>query len=125
MVRADHRRLGSDAEQYVFRYLRTKGLRPVARNYRTRRGEIDLVMLDGDCLTFIEVRYRNAHSFVSAFLTVDARKQGKLANAAAMFLSRHGRFRHNPCRFDVVGVDCDTKGHLTIDWRRDAFRPGG
>lgn len=125
MVRTDRRRLGFDAEQHVFRYLRSQGLQPVARNFRTRRGEIDLVMLDGDCLAFIEVRYRNARSFVNALLTVDARKQGKLANAASMFLAKHGRYRHSTCRFDVVGVDRKDNGELTIDWRRDAFRPGG
>lgn len=125
MVRRDRRRLGFDAEHYVFRYLKSRGLRPVARNFRTRRGEIDLVMLDGDCLAFIEVRYRTARSFVGASLTVDSRKQQKLAHAAAMFLSKHHGFRHSACRFDVVGVDRDDDNRLTIDWRRDAFRPGG
>lgn len=125
MVRADRRQLGFNAEQYVYRYLRSRGLRPVARNFRTRRGEIDLIMLDGECLAFIEVRYRTARSFVNALLTVDFRKQRKLANAAAMFLSRHGRFRHATCRFDVVGVDRDDGGELIVDWQRDAFRPGG
>ena len=125
MVRADRRRLGFDAERYVFRYLKSQGLRPVARNFRTRRGEIDLVMRDGDCLAFIEVRYRTASSYVGASLTVDARKQQKLASAAAMFLSIHDRFRHSTCRFDVVGVDRDANDQLTVDWRRDAFRPGG
>ncbi len=81
-------------------------------------------MLDGDCLAFIEVRYRNASSFVNALLTVDARKQGKLASAAALFLAKHGRFRHSTCRFDVVGVDRNENGELSINWRRDAFRPG-
>ena len=124
MVRADRRRLGFDAEELVFRYLRSRGLRPVARNFRTRRGEIDLIMLDGNCLAFIEVRYRTSRSYVDALRTVDARKQAKLANAAAMFLSVHGRFRHHTCRFDVVGVDRDDGGQLTFDWQRDAFRPG-
>lgn len=124
MVRADRRRLGFDAEELVFRHLRSRGLRPVARNFRTRRGEIDLIMLDGDCLAFIEVRYRTSRSFVDALQTVDARKQAKLANAAAMFLSMHGRFRHNTCRFDVVGIDRDDGDRLTFDWQRDAFRPG-
>lgn len=97
----------------------------MTRNFRTRRGEIDLVMLDGDCLAFIEVRYRTARSFVSAALTVDARKQRKLASAAATFLAQHDRYRHSTCRFDVIGIDRDDGGRLKIDWRRDAFRPGG
>lgn len=82
-------------------------------------------MLDGDCLAFIEVRFRTARSFVNAALTVDTRKQGKLASAAAMFLAKHDRYRHSTCRFDVIGVDRDDRGSVKIDWRRDAFRPGG
>lgn len=81
-------------------------------------------MMDGECLAFVEVRYRAARSFVSAILTVDARKRRKLAEAAAMFLSMNARYRHNTCRFDVVGVDRDDTGRLSVEWRRDAFRPG-
>lgn len=81
-------------------------------------------MMDGDCLAFIEVRYRGSMSFVSASQTVDRRKQRKLASAAGMFLAMHRRFRHSTCRFDVVGVDRDDDGELTIEWQRDAFRPG-
>lgn len=124
MVRADRRQLGFDAERRAFHYLRKQGLRPVAKNFRTRRGEIDLIMQDGDCLAFIEVRYRAAKSFVSALLTVDSRKQNKLVCAASMFLSMHHQFRNSTCRFDVVGVDVDDSGEVSIDWRPDAFRPG-
>lgn len=108
----------------AFRFLRERGLRPVTRNFRTRRGEIDLVMLDGSCLTFIEVRYRNDSSFVGAAQTVDARKQKKLAAAAAMFLSANSQFRAHVCRFDVIGVNSDQQGALSVDWLQDAFRPG-
>ena len=48
--------LGDEAEQRALEYLVGEGLRPVTRNYRCRSGEIDLVMLHGKCLTFIEVR---------------------------------------------------------------------
>lgn len=114
--------LGNRAEQFAFRYLKRRGLTPVARNFRTRRGEIDLIMLDGECLVFVEVRYRTGSSFVRAVHTVDARKQRKLANAAAMFLSMNRRFQEFTCRFDVVGVDRDDDGGIGIDWLRDAFR---
>lgn len=122
MVGADRQRIGFDAEQLAFRYLRSNGLRPVSKNFRTRRGEIDLIMLDQDCLAFIEVRYRTCNSYVSATHTVDGRKQQKLAAAASMFLAMHARFQNRTCRFDVVGVDQDRHGDVSISWLKDAFR---
>ena len=80
-------------------------------------------MLDKACLTFIEVRYRAHNSFVHAILTVDARKQQKLINVASMFLSMHQYYRSHVCRFDVVGVDIDRHGEISIEWLQDAFRP--
>ncbi len=79
-------------------------------------------MLDGDCLVFIEVRFRGGASLVDAVATVDARKQRKLTQAAAVYLSKHPEFCHHSCRFDVVGVDRRDHGHDEIRWLRDAFR---
>ena len=124
MVRGTTRRVGINAEQLAFRFLRKQGLKPVCRNFRSRRGEIDLIMLDDACLVFVEVRYRTEASFVSAALTVDSRKQRKLACAASMFLSMNRSFGNRVCRFDVVGVDRDAGGEISIDWMQDAFRPG-
>ncbi len=124
MVRDSTRRVGVNAEQLAFRYLRHNGLRPVRRNFRCRRGEIDLITLDDECLVFVEVRYRNEASFVKAAVTVDSRKQRILTQAASMFLSMNKTFGNRVCRFDVVGVDRDARGKISIDWMRDAFRPG-
>ncbi len=95
----------------------------MARNFRCRRGEIDLIMQDGACLVFVEVRYRSKNSFVEAPFTVDTRKQRKLVQTALMFLARNQRFRNHVCRFDVVGVDRDSTGEVSVRWMRDAFRP--
>jgi putative endonuclease len=78
-------------------------------------------MLDGDCLVFVEVRYRSGRSFAPAALTVDDRKQRKLARAAEMFLATRREYAGSPARFDVVGVDHDTDGNITLEWLRDAF----
>ena len=102
-------------------FLKNKGLRPVTRNYRCRHGEVDLIMLDGDCLVFVEVRYRSSRSFAQAALTVDDHKQRKLARAAEMFLATRRTFSRNPARFDVVGIDRDAGGRITVEWLRDAF----
>ena len=118
------RQTGLNAEQTAFQYLRDKGLQPVRRNFRSRRGEIDLIMLDDACLVFVEVRYRNEMSFVRAVQTVDIHKQRKLAHAAAMFLSMNPYFSDHVCRFDVLGIDRKSDGEIFVEWMRDAFRPG-
>ena len=95
----------------------------IDRNFRCRLGEIDLVMQDGECLVFVEVRYRKAHGFGSAATSVDVRKQRKLTRAARFFLSRHRRLANRPVRFDVIGIDVVAGDELRIEWIRDAFRP--
>jgi putative endonuclease len=103
--------------------LQQKGLSPVQRNFQCRLGELDLIMRDGECLVIVEVRFRNSHSFVPAGLTVNQRKQQKLLRTTALFLAWNERFANCPVRFDVVGVDADARGEMTINWIQDAFRP--
>jgi putative endonuclease len=90
----------------------------VTRNFRTRGGEIDLIMLDGDCLTFVEVRYRKSTRFSSPAPTVDHHKQRKILRTAAMFVANSQRYARHTMRFDVVAIAGDT-----IEWIQDAFRP--
>ncbi len=92
----------------------------MTRNFRCRGGEIDLVMLHGDCLTFVEVRYRRSARFSAPAPTVDNRKQQKILRTAAMYLARHKRFANHTMRFDVVAIS----GDRAVDWIQDAFRPG-
>ena len=124
MVQNSKERLGQNAEQLAFRFLRDKGLRPIRRNFRCRHGEIDLIMLDDSFLVFVEVRCRGETSLVEATLTVDARKQRKLSRAAAMFLAMNRHYGEHVCRFDIVGINRTSDAALSIDWMQDAFRPG-
>ena len=94
---------------------------PVARNFYCRGGEIDLIMLDEDCLVFIEVRFRSTSKFARACDTVDARKQRKIIRTAAMFVARNHRFGNAVMRFDVVAAEGPEEA--IIDWIKDAFRP--
>lgn len=118
MAPRDTRAVGNKVERFAQRFLIKKGLIAVAKNFQCRSGEIDLIMLDVNCLVFIEVRYRAADQRVSAKLSVDARKQNKLVKTAAMFLSQHHRYARHTVRFDVIAVDGDK-----LEWIRDAFRP--
>jgi putative endonuclease len=113
--------IGSIAEQKALHFLIARGLRPVARNFRCRGGEIDLIMLDGNCLTFVEVRYRASAKFISAHQTIDNRKQRKIIRTAAMYIARNRQFATHTVRFDVVAVEGSQQ--MSIAWISDAFRP--
>jgi putative endonuclease len=79
-------------------------------------------MLDSDCLVFVEVRYRRPNRFASAAVSVDARKQRKLASAAAFYLGRNSALAKHVIRFDVVALDGPTETKSKLQWLRDAFR---
>jgi putative endonuclease len=115
---------GQAAEERALAHLESHGLTLVARNFRCRLGEVDLVMLHGQSLVFVEVRSRKSSRYASAAESVDFRKQRKLARAAGLFLLRRPAFRHHPVRFDVVALDGPSPERYTIQWLRDAFRPG-
>jgi putative endonuclease len=119
--RPDERRaLGRRAEELAAEWLGRHGARVVARNLHLRHAELDLVALDGDVLCFVEVRARTGDGFGSAFESVDARKQRRIARAAAEALARLPWPRHRSERFDVVAVDFGA-APPAIEWLRDAF----
>ena len=93
---------GDDFEARSAALLEARGLRILARNFRCRRGEIDLIATDGELLIFVEVRARRSLAFGGAAASVDRKKQCKIARCANYFLSRHAQWRHLPCRFDVI-----------------------
>ena len=105
---------GSVAEDEAARFLTRQGLDIVARNYRTRFGEIDLVARDGATLVFVEVRMRSSDRFGGAAASIDGRKKNRIVAAARQFLARLAH--EPPCRFDVVTLDGDTP-----NWLRGAF----
>ncbi len=92
----------------------------VARNFRCRSGEIDLVMRDGDQITFVEVRYRNNTDYGSALESIDWRKQQRLIVAAKYFLAKHPKLQQYSCRFDALGLT-EIDGEVHYDWVKDAF----
>jgi putative endonuclease len=123
LVRRTSRAVGQQAELEAEAFLIERGLATVTRNFSCRLGEIDLVMRDGGCLVFTEVRFRAGRRLAAASLSVDRRKQAKLVRTAALFLGRHQRLATLPTRFDVVAIDVDDRGRRSLEWIRDAFRP--
>jgi putative endonuclease len=116
------RRLGEQVEETVARALERRGGRILARNERTTavRGEIDLVMLDGADLVFVEVKARTEGARYGperAALAVTRRKQVKLRSLARAWLAdRAGELPpYRRLRFDVVGVTVNPLGRV-VDW---------
>lgn len=108
---------GEREETLALRHLQGQRLQLVARNYRCKGGELDLVMRDADTLVVIEVRKRSNANFGSAAESVDARKQAKIVHATRMFLSEHAAFSNCAVRFDVVALDAADR----IEWLQAAF----
>lgn len=104
------------------RHLLAAGLQVLDRNVHYRGGELDRVMLDGDVLVFVEVRYRAASSFGDGALSVDRRKQLRLLLAAQSYLCEHPAQANRACRFDVVYAQGEPP---RLRWLRDAFRADG
>lgn len=114
------RAVGRRAETLARRYLEHRGLSLVQCNFRTRRGEIDLVMRDGPAWVFVEVRYRANVGFGGAADTIDLRKQRRIVACAEYFLQQQSG--DAPARFDVICIDRRRDG-TDVNWIRDAFRP--
>jgi len=94
---------GAQAEDLAAAWLERRGLRLVARNFRTRHGEIDLVMRDGATVVFVEVRLRSSARFGGAAASITAAKRARLVAAAEGYLAQLGK--EPPCRFDAVLLD--------------------
>lgn len=113
---------GQQFEALAANWLSDRSVRVIARNYRCKSGEIDLVALEGNCLLFIEVRCRGNPRFSSAAASVDRRKQLKLIRAAQFFLQRNPRWTNMPCRFDVIALEPRQSGtDIAVRWIRAAF----
>lgn len=112
--------VGARFEQRALEALELAGLKLVERNYRTRFGELDLIMREDDTLVFVEVRYRRDPSFGGGVASVGPAKREKLMRAAQGFLQAHPKFASMPCRFDVVAFDGDASSPQR-DWQRAAF----
>lgn len=107
---------GAHAEALAADYLQRRGLRLLARNYRCRLGEIDLILADGAVLVFAEVRLRRNADYGGAAASITAAKRQRIVRAARHYLSGKPELA---CRFDVVLLDALTADR--IEWIKDAF----
>ena len=110
---------GLQGEQAAENYLRnTCGMTLLERRYRTRHSEIDLIMLDGETVVFVEVKTRKTGSPGTGMMAVNSAKQKRIAQGAVLYLMNSRRM-NQPVRFDVLEVRPDSVVHVP-----DAFQPG-
>jgi putative endonuclease len=99
----EHLRRGELGERVAKKYLRQLGLKFLTANFRSERGEIDLIFRDDDCLAFIEVKTRSSEDWTRPAAAVNAERRRRLSRAALDYL----RLLKNPpvrIRFDIVEV---------------------
>lgn len=119
---------GSKGERIAAWYLERQGFRVVARNYRIRQGEIDLVAENDTYLLFVEVKTRKADAWLRGEDAVDTHKQTRLRAAAAHYLAQSdfdavpGQASEKQPRFDVICIEALPEGRWGIRWYRDAFQ---
>ena len=102
-VLPEHLRRGALGEKAAKKYLQKSGLKFLTANFKSHRGEIDLIFRDGDCLVFVEVKTRSSEDWVRPAAAVNARKRKLLSGCAMDYL----RLLKNPqvkFRFDIVEV---------------------
>jgi putative endonuclease len=116
----DRREAGNEAEEAALAHLKRSGLKLIARNYRCKAGEIDLIMLDGETLALIEVRFRATSDFDGPAASVTQRKRRRIIQAAGHLLLTRADLRRHPARFDVIGVSPGLRG-AHIEWIKAAF----
>ena len=118
---AGRRALGQAGEAAAVAELGRLGFRILARNHACRRGEVDIVAQEGECLCFVEVRTRS-RSGIGPAETVDGAKQRRIVAAARDYLYRHPA--EAPIRFDVAAVTRAPSGELEVELLRNAFDAG-
>ena len=108
---------GKQVEKQAEKFLWRQGLKTIQCNYRTRFGEIDLIMNDGQTVVFVEVRYRKSNYAGSALDSIDTYKQRRIIATAQYYLGE--KVNTTDIRFDVVTYDGNSD--TPSAWLRNAF----
>ena len=102
-IQPEHLRRGTSGERAAKKHLQKNGLKFLAANFRSARGEIDLIFRDGDCLAFVEVKTRSSEDWARPAAAVNAGRRRRLSQCALDYL----RLLKNPevkIRFDIVEI---------------------
>jgi len=94
---------GKASEIIASNFLKAKGYKILATNYKNKIGEIDVIAKDKKTLVFVEVKARNSKAFGHPLEAIDEQKQWKIRRVAELFLiTKH--LTGTPCRFDAISI---------------------
>lgn len=96
---------GNCGEDRAAEYLLNKGYELVRRNFRTNQGEIDIIVKNGECIVFVEVKTLPKGNFELLAHVLDARKQKRIVETAKRFLAINRQYSNSYIRFDVIVID--------------------
>ena len=111
---------GHLSEQFARHWLSRQGLKLLTNNYRCKLGELDLVMLEKQCLVIVEVQYRKSDAYGGALESISREKRRRISRATTDFLKHRPQYRHRPLRFDALTLTKPFSA-LKVTWRRRAF----
>lgn len=96
---------GLAGEMLALIYLEKKGMKHIISRYKTRYGEIDLIMQDGETLVFVEVKYRSTGLAGDGLMAIDSRKQERILLAAEQYIYENNI--ESPIRIDAIEISSD------------------
>lgn len=115
---------GRSGEDLACRHLERSGLLVLARNFRSRWGELDVVAREGEQVVFVEVKERHGASHGAGLEAVVPAKRRRMVLTAQLYASKHG-LTESHIRFDVISIDWGTDGKPRIRHDRGAFDADG
>jgi putative endonuclease len=111
--------VGAAAEDTAIKFLNHKGLRFIKRNFRSKYGEIDLIMHDERCTMFVEVRYRKNKKFLTPLESIDHKKVNKIINCSKYYIQK-SKIDVDSYRFDIITIT-GLLDNPDIGWYQNAF----
>lgn len=117
-TRAEFGRMAEDA---ALRYLQEHNLILLQRNFRSRFGEIDLIMQENNTIIFVEVRSRKNSAFLHPAETIDHSKRNKIRKTSQVFMQKTLAWNRYDWRFDVITLIGKRENEMEIEWIKSAF----
>lgn len=111
---------GKRGEDIATSFLEKNKYKIIAKNYKTRIGEVDVIARDREVFCFVEVRTRSSDSFCSPEETIDAKKKAQISKAALSFIRAH-QLEDRPARFDIVTILFREDGGFKVNHIKNAF----
>ncbi|SEN62623.1 putative endonuclease [bacterium A37T11] len=118
---AEHLQTGANGEHAAYLHLVENGFRIVERNWRYKHLEVDLIMMDGNVLVFVEVKTLKGADYGLPFEAVNWQKEQRLDRAANIYIRQKGY--EGEIRFDIISIFANGDGAFNIRHIKDAFWP--